>query len=119
MERAGFQLSSRFDAAAVRGEQAGRLRAVGEHTAVIEASGIQYAHQTSAGSARVESERARWKIEWTAPTCESGPVVFHVAGNAANGDASALGDRVYAIEVLLDRPRTVQPRSTGVPAATP
>ena len=94
MERAGFQLASRFGEAPSRGEQAGGLRAEGEYAAVLEVAGIQYAHPTAAGSARVESGRARWRVEWTAPAGGAGRVLFHVVGNAANGDASALGDRV-------------------------
>ena len=33
----------------------------------------------------------------------SGPVVFHAAGNAANGDASPLGDFVYTATVRVSQ----------------
>jgi hypothetical protein len=37
---------------------------------------------------------AKWTFEWTAP--DDGAAIFHLTGNAANGDDSPLGDFIYA-----------------------
>lgn len=98
LERAGFELSARFSEGCDSGRQAGELTAPVAGADVTEAAGIQYAHHTEPGTRPREPGRARWTVRWTAPDRASGTVAFHVAANAANGDASALGDRVYAIE---------------------
>jgi hypothetical protein len=97
MAAAGFQLSARFGSGPARGRQAGRFRISGEGVTVTAQNGVDYVHQTLAGAAPSTPGRASWRIEWTAPEA-AGPVRFHVAANAANGDESPLGDRVYALE---------------------
>jgi hypothetical protein len=41
-----------------------------------------------------EDGSVRWRATWCAPA-DSVPVVLHVAANASNDDASALGDRIF------------------------
>src|SRR6266853_2832821 len=36
-----------------------------------------------------------WEFDWIAPPAEAGEVVFYGLGNAANGDGSEAGDRIY------------------------
>ncbi len=36
-----------------------------------------------------------WEFDWIAPPAGTGTVVFYVAGNAANGNGSNLGDYIY------------------------
>ena len=92
MKRAGFELSARVDGPASAGSAAGVLRAPDALTRVADEKGISYISQTEEGSKAAAA--GRWTIEWTAPA--SGvPVVFHAAANAANGDASPLGDHIY------------------------
>ena len=95
MKRAGFQLAARFKDS---GAQAGTLApssADGERVKVEKTqSGVQYAGQKQAGSSVDAGDTARWTIEWTAPD-HAGPVMFHVAANAADGNESADGDFVY------------------------
>lgn len=98
MERAGFELAARFAEGLARGRQAGAFHPLADDAMVTELGGVVYVHQTLGGSQLAEPGRARWRIEWTAPTPAAGPVVFHVAANAANGDESPLGDQVYAFE---------------------
>jgi hypothetical protein len=98
MAAAGFELSARFACGPARGRQAGAFRKPGDDVAVTREAGVDYVHQTLAGSAPSTPGRARWRIEWTAPVGRSVAVRFHVAANAANGDESPLGDRVYALE---------------------
>ncbi|HJR53439.1 MAG TPA: choice-of-anchor V domain-containing protein [Gemmatimonadota bacterium] len=97
MGAAGFELSARFASGPARGRQAGAFRVLGSDTAVTAQASIDYVHQTLAGAVPSTTGLARWRIEWTAPE-HPDPVRFHVAANAANGDESPLGDRVYAIE---------------------
>jgi hypothetical protein len=89
--RAGFQLSARSDAA---NATAGQLRASDATTRTVVEKGITYVSQADAGSKKVTNATATWTVEWRAPASGE-PVIFHVAGNAANGDASPLGDYVY------------------------
>jgi hypothetical protein len=94
MKRAGFQLATRFKDS---GAQAGTLApgpGEGERVAVESQGGVQYAGQKKAGSSVSATDAVRWTIEWIAPD-GGGPVVVHVAANAADGNDSADGDFVY------------------------
>ena len=94
----GFQLSARHADGARQGTQAGSLRAVDARVDVTGTTDlpIQYARHTYDGT-RLDSagvKRIGWRIQWIAPA-DGGAVVFHVAANAANDDASPLGDFIY------------------------
>lgn len=94
MTRAGFQLTARFKDSRA---QAGTLApgpGEAERVSVRSDSGVQYAGQTKAGSTVGAGDPVMWTIEWTAPQ-RGGPVMFHVAANAADGNESADGDYVY------------------------
>ena len=95
MKRAGFQLTSRFKDG---GAQAGVLASEGPQVGVDTQGGIQYAGQKRAGSSVETPDTARWSMVWTAPE-RTGPLVFHVAANAADGNESADGDFVYTTSV--------------------
>lgn len=94
----GFQLSARHAEGGRQGMQAGSLRAL---DARVDVTGltelpVQYARHTYDGT-RPDSagvKRTSWRVEWTAPS-DGGVVAFHVAANAANDDASPLGDFIY------------------------
>jgi hypothetical protein len=100
--KGGFQMSARFE----DGKNAGALRSPDPLTALIsdEETRVTYIQHTVVGARKVQGE-SRWDVEWTAPA-SSGQVIFHVAGNASNGDASPLGDFVYTTSAIL-RPRPV------------
>ena len=89
--KGGFQMSARFE----DGRNAGMFRSPDTLTAPIsdEETHVTYIQHTASGARRVQGE-ARWEVEWIAPA-QAGAVVFHVAGNASNGDASPLGDFIY------------------------
>ena len=97
MERAGFQLAARF----ADGRQAGMLEAVDERVVVDTAAGVQYARHALAGTYPEHEGEARWTVAWQAPLEPAG-VVFHIAANAANGDASEFGDAIYQLEQHLN-----------------
>jgi hypothetical protein len=94
MKRAGFQLAARFTQG---GAQAGTLApgpAEQGRVGVEIQGGVQYAGQKKSGSSVSSDDAVRWTIEWTAPD-RGGPVIFHAAANAADGNESADGDFVY------------------------
>ena len=94
MKLAGFQLTARFKDG---GAQAGVLApSAGEadRVAVERQGDILYAGEKKAGASVDEAGVVRWTMTWTAPK-SGGPVIFHVAANAANGNESADGDFVY------------------------
>ena len=97
LRRAGFQLAARFADGVHAGEQAGLLRAVDRRVAVVVGPrDVLYAQHTLAGAGVGRGlDSAAWTLEWVAPA-PGGPVVFHVAGNASNGDASEWGDVIRA-----------------------
>lgn len=95
MKRAGFQLTARFKES---GAQAGLMTSEGAHVSIDTQGGIQYAGQKREGAVAESAGTARWTVMWTAPD-PGGPVVFHVAANAANGNASADGDFIYTSSV--------------------
>jgi hypothetical protein len=93
---AGFQLAAREEVMAMNaGASAGTLRPADAFTQAIqdEKQRVTFIQQTQSGSTMQATGEARWRVDWTAP--EMGAVVFHVAANAGNGDASPLGDFVY------------------------
>ena len=93
-KRTGFELSARFEEQDNRAGMAGRLRATDGRTRVVGEQSVSYIVQTEDGSRPAPAQTSPWTFEWTAPT-SAGTVVFHTAANAANGDASPLGDYVY------------------------
>jgi hypothetical protein len=101
MEAAGFQLASRFASGLRAGQQAGELAALDTAVTVLSWGDppVRYAQHTAPRMA--EAGSSSWTIEWTAPNESGGRVVFHVAANAANGDASEFGDYVYADSLLV------------------
>ena len=115
MKLGGFQLTSRFKDG---GAQAGSLAPDAderERVRIDVRSGVQYANQRRTGTSLASASTAGWKLIWTAPP-RGAPVVFHVAGNAANGDDTAERDYVHtaAVESAPDAQR-LTPR--GRPSA--
>jgi hypothetical protein len=97
--RGGFQLSAREDLSKTNfSRDAGSLRVIDGLTERIrdDATQVTYLQHTKAGTEARTAGQAAWTFTWIAP--DSGPVVFHVAANAANGDDSPLGDFIYTTE---------------------
>ena len=51
----------------------------------------------------------RFEFDWTAPATDVGPVKIYVSANAANGNGSDSGDKIYTTSV------TLMPAATGAP----
>ncbi len=97
----GFEIAARFQSRPSVGAQAGTLRALDPRTQVVTGEkGVQFAQHTAAGSKIAPPGKLTWVVEWRAPAQAPGNVVFHVAANAANGDASPLGDLIHTVEVV-------------------
>lgn len=109
VSRAGFQLASRFEAGENAGANAGTLRSTTPLTETVgdEDNRITYVQHTKAGSVVLTPGAAQWVFEWTAPTA-GGAVVFHVAGNASDADASPLGDFIYTGSGRSESPNGVR-----------
>ncbi len=100
--RWGFELSARFS----DGSQAGSWTA-GPNT-VIRAgdNGIAYASHDVA--VIQPGATFTYTLTWTAPTGSPGVVIFNAVGNAANGDGTSNGDRIYSAQVSVS-PATAAP----------
>jgi hypothetical protein len=93
----GFELAARFADA----HQAGRFEATTAGAVVTRSqASIEYITHTLEGIAATR-DTVRWAIIWTAPSSETRPVVFHLAANAANDDASPLGDHIHTATVTV------------------
>ena len=107
MSRAGFQLAARVAAGTTRGQGLGRLRPTDDRVQLLfdDAAGdTVYAQHTEEGTSLTSPTEASWTVEWTAPV-QPAAVVFHVAANAANDDASEFGDHIYTTQRLVQAER--------------
>jgi hypothetical protein len=98
MKLGGFQLTARFKDS---GAQAGSLAPdadEAERVRIDMRTGVQYVSQRRKGTSVTSANTAMWKLLWTAPP-GVGPVVLHIAANAANGDDTAEGDYVHTSAV--------------------
>jgi len=100
MAKAGFELAVRTSAGSDSGRQAGKLEPTDGKSDVSDTTHaafgrVQYARHTIFGSNVTSTDSTRWTVKWKAPAKPTGAVVFHVAANAANDDASELSDYIY------------------------
>lgn len=91
--KAGFQLSARF----AGGSQAGSFKSLSDRTecTTMDSTNVQYIQHSAKSVEPADSNKNHWAIEWTAPE-SSKEVLFNLAANAANGDASAFGDFILS-----------------------
>jgi len=108
--RWGFQMSARLKSDLVNG-QAGDFKPTDADTQVICDSGnpkpcapnalVQFIEHTAAGTRPGTSSGSSFEFDWTPPHTDAGNVVLYVAGNAASGDNTQLGDHIYTASVEL------------------
>lgn len=94
MKAGGFQLAARFSSDSTQAGEVSPAEGEGSNLTVTWDAGVAYLHQTGSGTALAAPDTARWSFLWTAPETV-GEVVFHLSGNAADGDGSTYGDYVY------------------------
>lgn len=95
MNRAGFQMTARFE----DGFQAGQFELHENLTTTPNIDNDISYLQHAVGKVEAENGKKKWQITWTAPDQTDQPVIFNIAANAANGDASAFGDWIYLKEI--------------------
>lgn len=97
--RWGFELTS-LDAA---NAAAGDLVSVDVNTQTSTAgTGREYVKHTSTGTALGQTGSNEWSFDWIAPAEGIGAVTLWFAGNAANGNFSNSGDRIYTSSVTFE-----------------
>lgn len=99
--RAGFQLSARY----ADGKQAGSFE-VGDKDRMMFSNttpdSLKYIQHSTSGSEPLREHETSWTVTWQAPRSLAGPVIFHIAANAANGDQSEFGDFIYTKEITTN-----------------
>lgn len=96
MRRAGFRVIAHAS-----GGPPGRFEAV---DAATETDGDRV-RSTLAGSALDEPGRARWTFHWHAPeTAPAGAIELEISANAADDDASPLGDVIHRRRIVTKTP---------------
>lgn len=63
-----------------------------------------YVQHTTTGSTSTSNSSRTWRLDWIAPSSDSGPVNFYVAGNAADGNGNPLGDYIYTSTAQIGAP---------------
>lgn len=95
LQRAGFQLASRFTNGPLTGRQAGTWSVDGDLIQATTDTQVVYVEHTKKGNVVKPAGSIEWLMEWLAPAATPSQVAFHVAANASNRDDSPLGDFVY------------------------
>lgn len=97
----GFQLSARYE----DGRQAGNFNIEDNDRLMFTQSApdsLQYVQHSKEGTDPSGEDTIRWKVVWQAPGSPSGPVLFNLSANAANGDQSEFGDYIYTREIRAE-----------------
>jgi uncharacterized protein (TIGR03437 family) len=75
---------------------------------------LAYIEHSFEGEQRFQSQSQTYAFDWTPPATDVGNVIVYVAGNAANGDRTASGDRIYTkTYTLAPAANTNQPQITS------
>lgn len=98
INRAGFQMTARFG----DGSQAGSFTITEELSTTPNIENRVTYLQHAVGKVEAEGVKKNWQITWKAPAERSEPVIFNIAANAANGDASEFGDWIYVKEIEVE-----------------
>ncbi|HKK69874.1 MAG TPA: choice-of-anchor V domain-containing protein [Candidatus Krumholzibacteria bacterium] len=97
--RWGFELTSLDAANAATGD----LVSVDTNTQTSTAgTGREYVKHTSSGTALGQTASNEWSFDWVAPAEGTGAVTLWFAGNAANGNFSTSGDRIYNSSITFE-----------------
>lgn len=98
LNRAGFQMTSRFEDST----QAGSFQLPDNLTTTPNIDNKITYVQHGVGKVDAEGGEKNWQVTWTAPEQTGKSVIFNIAGNAANGDASEFGDWIYVKEIRTE-----------------
>lgn len=95
LQRAGFQLASRFTNGPLTARQAGTWSVDGDLLQATTDIAVVYVEHTKKGNVVKPAGSIEWHMEWHAPADPPSEVAFHVAANASNRDDSPFGDFIY------------------------
>src|SRR5262245_6107726 len=95
--RFGFQLTVIDDSGVRAGDLTPNDGNTQTQLSTVSGNQRQYINHTSTGSNPVSAGQGSWTFKWKAPAQSVGRVTFYIAGNAANGNFSTLGDTIYTI----------------------
>jgi len=118
LRRGGFEIVARFASGSRKGKQAGAwIVAKDGRLQMVEGQqdpALLVVQHTTAGSAAPAPGAISWTLQWIAPV-STAPVQFNLAANAANDDASPLGDFIYLTRTV-SRPRAKTAPSDLIPS---
>lgn len=98
--RWGFQIT----ALDLSGRSSGQFSVTDAANTQLQAANERfYVQHTSSGSIGAGNSKT-WRFDWIAPSSDSGPVNFYVAGNAADGNGNPLGDYIYTNTAQIGAP---------------
>jgi len=100
------------DAADPTNKQVGTFRRTDTaNTKATNAGGgaFQYISHTTAGTRNGTTGSSTWEVAWTPPADFSGEVTFYAAGNAANGDGTENGDKIYVATLSVKKEAAAPP----------
>ncbi|MDX1586189.1 MAG: choice-of-anchor V domain-containing protein [Balneolaceae bacterium] len=96
--QAGFQITSRFS----NGKQAGSFSGNSDQVQFTRTENqIEYLQHSLKGSKVNNSTTQSWEFIWEAPSNYRGEIIFNIAANAGNGDASAFGDYIFTDKITV------------------
>ena len=98
VSRAGFQMTSRFEDST----QAGSFILPANLTTTPEIDNEITYVQHGVNEVEAEGDGKTWKLRWIAPNQTDKKIIFNIAANAANGDASEFGDWIYVEEIITE-----------------
>lgn len=102
--RIGFQFTARIGKGCTQGGTltAGTSMSVRTAQGAGDCAGTAGELQWVTHSRPQNGSSAEFRLDWTAPEADSGPVTFALAVVAANGNGSATGDQVYSLSATLE-----------------
>ena len=71
------------------------------NTRIVSQSGREYITHTLTGTRAGTTSGVTFEFDWTPPATDVGEIILYAAGNAANGNNSDTGDRIYTTSVSL------------------
>lgn len=109
--RWGFQLTARL--ASDESRQAGTFRVTEAIRVRCDPTGaeapcngaLEFATHRAVSTQAGVAGRGEFAVEWTPPEADVGDVILYAAGNAANGDGTNSGDRIYTTSLRVPSAR--------------
>jgi hypothetical protein len=79
---------------------------------------LVYIEHTLAGYNANQTSPGKYEFDWTPPATDVGPITIYVGANAANGDLTSNGDRIYTATYTLTNQPACSPGAPTVSSVT-